>query len=102
MKVQIFIGTDRIGEADLFVIDETMGVVGGQVISFPPYEKYRYRVRQETDTKGGVNIESFPFTIVSETGSLIQSQGGITLIDSYEFGEFSVEISGMDLSNLQI
>ncbi|MER3465632.1 MAG: hypothetical protein C4329_15685, partial [Chitinophagaceae bacterium] len=71
MKAQIFIGFDRIGETNLNIIDETMGVLGGQVTSFPEYEKYRFRVQQETESKGGANVEEFPFSIVTKKGSVL-------------------------------
>jgi hypothetical protein len=99
LKVQIFIDKDRIGEANLNVIDEFMGVLGGQVTFFPEYEKYRSLVQRETFSKGGVNVDDLPFSIVSEKGSVLQAKGGVMLIDSPEFDEFSVEIAGVDLSN---
>ena len=102
MRVLIFIDTDRIGEADLTFIDESMGVLGGQMTAFPEYEKYRVHIQKKTSSKGGANVEDFPFNIVSEKDSVLQAQGGVTLIDSPEFGEFSVEVAGVDLSNLHV
>jgi len=102
MKAEIFIDKDRIGKTDLNIIDESMGVLRGQVTALPDYEKYRSRVQQETDSKGGANVEIFPFRIVSGEGSVLQAQGGITLIDSPEFVEFFVEVAGIDLSGLHV
>ena len=102
MKAQIFIGGERIGEANLNVVDESMGVLSGQVTASPEYEKYRSRVQQETEFKGGANIEMFPFSIVNEKGSVLQAQGGITLIDSPQYGEFSIEVAGVDVLNFNV
>jgi hypothetical protein len=102
MKAQIFIGSDKIGETYLNVIDESMGVLGGQVTASPEYEKYRFCVQQETESKGGANVEVFPFSIVTEKGSNLQAKGGITLIDSPQYDEFSVEVAGVDLLNLNV
>jgi hypothetical protein len=102
MKAQIFIGSDRIGETFLSVIDESMGVLSGQVTASPEYEKYRFRIQQETESKGGANAELFPFRIVTEKGLILQAQGGITFIDSPQYDEFSVEVAGVDLLNLNV
>ncbi len=100
MKAQIFIDTDIIGVAELSIIDESMGVLGGQVFAFPAYQKYRLRVQQETDSKGGANSEDFPLIIINEKGFVLKAQGGVMLIDSSEFDELSVEVSGVNLSEL--
>ena len=102
MKAQVFIGSDKIGETYLNVIDESMGVMAGQVNAFPEYEKYRFRIQQETESKGGANVEVFPISIVTEKGSNLQAQGGITLIDSPQYGEFSIEVAGVDLLNFNV
>ena len=68
--------------------------------AYPEYEKYCFRVQQETESKGGANVEVFPLIVVTEKGSKLQAQGGITLIDSPRFDEFSVEVAGVDLSNI--
>ena len=102
MKAQIFIDTDRIGEVELTIIDESMGVLGGQVIVLPNYQKYRLRVQQETNSKGGANSEDFPLRLINEKGFVLKAQGGVMLIDSPEFEELSVEVSGVNLSELQM
>ncbi|KAB7732794.1 hypothetical protein F5984_02255 [Rudanella paleaurantiibacter] len=100
IRAQVFIDKDRIGEANLNVIDEYMGVLGGSMTASPEYKKYRMRVQAITISKGGANSEVFPFSIVIENGVVLQSIGGVTLIDSPQFGEFYVEIAGVDLLNL--
>ena len=67
-----------------------------------PQQSSCFRVQQETESKGGANVEMFPFSIVIEKGAVLQAQGGITLIDSPQHDEFSVEVSGVDLSNLNV
>lgn len=99
MKAQIYVDSDKVGEADLQIIDISMGVVGGQVTASPLYSKYRTIVRQRTNSKGGANVTDLNFSVKTEGGSLINAEGGITLIDSLEFDEFTVEIAGVDLSN---
>lgn len=99
MKAQIFIGSDRIGETKLNVTDESMGVLVGQVSASAEYEKYRSRVQQETESRGGANVDVFSFIIVTEKGTVLQAQGGVTLIDSPQYDEFSIEVAGVDLLN---
>lgn len=100
MKAKKFIDKDRIGETDLHVIDKSMGVLSGQITALSAYENYRLVIQQETSSKGGANLSNFQFSIVTENGEVLQAQGGITLIDSFKFGELTIEVAGADLAKL--
>ena len=47
MKAFIYIDADKIGEVILEIIDESMGVIGGQLFNNENYEKYKYRIQQQ-------------------------------------------------------
>ena len=47
MKGYLYIETNRIGEINLEIIDESMGVIGGILITNSNYEKYQTSIQQQ-------------------------------------------------------
>ena len=40
MKAFLYIGNDKIGEVYFSIIDESMGCIGGDLITYDNYKKY--------------------------------------------------------------
>jgi hypothetical protein len=96
MKGFLYISDEKIGEIDLGIIDESMGVIGGELNVYPSYERYREAIQLLYETKGTANSEDFIFILILEDATVIRPQGGIGVTDSAEFNERVVEISGVD------
>ncbi|HTD41824.1 MAG TPA: hypothetical protein VK671_14440 [Mucilaginibacter sp.] len=95
MKGFIYIDDDLIGEADFKIIDESMGVVGGELIPHHSYEKYKNRIRTLYEQKGIANSNDFNFKIVLND-IVLEPKGGIGITDSVEFEEIYVEAAGLN------
>lgn len=98
MKCFLYIDNDKIGEVDFEVIDESMGVIWGDLIPNENYRKYKLTIQQDFELKGISNVEDFNFRITLENGTELNPAGGIGVIDSVEFNELKVESAGLDLS----
>jgi hypothetical protein len=98
MKGSLFIDDIKIGEADLKVIDRSMGGIGGILDPFPEYTMYREQIQRLFDQKGIANVEDFNFRIVLEGGIQIEAEGGIGVTDSRDYpDEIYVESAGVDV-----
>ena len=100
MKAFIYIGDDRIGEAELSATDESMGAIGGPFKAWSAYEKYRASVQRHTDEKGISNSDDLPYRIVLANGSGLQPQGGIGITDIKDLEEIYVESAGLDAATI--
>jgi hypothetical protein len=96
MKGFIYIDEDIIGEADFGTIDVSMGAIGGELIPYNSYEKYRIRIQSLYQQKGIANSDDFNFKI-SLNDVILEPQGGIAITNSPEFNEIYVEAAGLDL-----
>jgi len=96
MKGTVFIDNEEIGFADFRVIDESMGVIQGELSPTENYIKYKKQIRELFDRKGIANIEDFNFKIVLEDSTILEPEGGIGITDSSGFDEILVESAGVD------
>jgi hypothetical protein len=94
----IFINEDIIGEADFKVTDGSMGVIGGEMVAYDLYNKYRLDIQKSYESKGIANVEDFNFRI-NIAGRFIDHQGGIGITDCPGFKPY-VESAGNDLNEL--
>lgn len=101
MKGYLFIEDEKVGEVSFSVIDESMGVVGGNLIENDNYKKYQSSIQQHFEEKGISNFSNFNFRITLEDKTELKSEGGIGISDSVEFDEIYVESAGNDLSILR-
>ncbi|NRF38036.1 hypothetical protein [Pedobacter foliorum] len=97
----LYIDDDKIGEVDFKVTDESMGGIGGNLISNENYRKYQQIIQQHCTRCGISNIDNFNFRIVLEDNTELIPQGGIGVTDLVEFDEVYVESVGLDLSMLK-
>ena len=102
MKVFIFIGQEKIGEADFAVTDESMGAVGGNFLPCENYKKYQETIQKQFDENGLSNSNDFEFRIILQDGSELKPDGGIGITDSKESEEIYVESAGNNLEHFVI
>jgi hypothetical protein len=100
MKGFLYISDEKVGETDLGVIDEGMGVIGGELNVYPSYEKFRKTIQLLYENKGTANSGDFEFIVVLEDDTVIQPKGGIGVTDSAEFNERTIEIAGVDWDSM--
>lgn len=98
MKSFLYIDNEKIGEVDFEIIDESMGVIWGDLKPNENYRKYQPTIRQHFELRGISNVEDFNFRITLENNTELKPEGGIGVIDSLEFDELKVESAGLDLS----
>lgn len=94
----IYIDSDKIGEVDFEIIDETMGSIGGQLIANDNYKKYQSIIQSHCDKKGIANITDFNLKILLANNTKLSPQGGIGITDIKDFEEIYVEVAGLDLT----
>jgi hypothetical protein len=101
MKGFLYIDNDKIGEVDFKVIDESMGGIGGDLITNDNYKKYQQVIQQHYERQGVSNTNNFNFRIILEDNIELIPQGGIGITDCAVFDEIYVESAGLDLSILK-
>jgi|CXWL01.1.fsa_nt_gi hypothetical protein len=97
---QVFIGDNLIGEVNFTIIDESMGVIGGDMIPDMNYEKYQPIIQEHYERNGISNIHDFSFRIILDSIEL-KPEGGIGITDSKEFNEIFVQSGGLDQITLE-
>ncbi|SFI48229.1 hypothetical protein [Halpernia frigidisoli] len=100
MEGKIFIDVYEIGNVDFKIIDENMGVIGGDFLSIHNYDKFKSKVQNFTEKNGNANSADFNFEILIKNIEL-NPIGGITLLDSKEFDEMYLDAAGLDLRELE-
>ena len=101
MKGDLYIDEIQIGEFFFSIIDESMGVIGGDLIKNDNYIKYQPYIQQHFEEKGISNMDNFNFRIFINNDIELKPEGGIGVTDSAEFDEIYVESAGNDLSIFQ-
>src|SRR5438045_4171674 len=95
MKGYLLINDEQVGYVELKIIDESMGVIGGNVIPLPAYARYKAQIQDLFETKGIANIHDFDFSF-EINGEKVKAEGRIGLIDSAEFNEIEVAVAGVN------
>ena len=91
----LFIDDILIGEINLKVIDQSMGVIGGLLNPLSTYNQFRFRLQECYREKGIANALDFNF-ILKINGNKVEVEGGIGITDSHDFvDEIEVGISGV-------
>ena len=96
MKGFLYIDDDLLGEADFKIIDESMGVIGGDFVPNGNYNKYRPIIQKQCDQNGISNVTDFHYRIVLADNTELNPAGGIGITDFEEFDEIYVESAGLD------
>ncbi|MFY7732259.1 MAG: hypothetical protein ACOVSR_02165 [Bacteroidia bacterium] len=100
MKGILYIDSDNIGEVSFSIIDESMGVIGGNLIANDSYKKYQPTIQQHFEKQGISNIDNLNFRIVLADNSELKPEGGICITDSANFDEIYVESAGLDTETM--
>jgi hypothetical protein len=100
MTGNLFIDSVQIGQADFAVIDESMGVIGGELNCSLAYESFRNDIQKLCENKGIANIENFPFSVWIEGKIKLTPAGGIGVTDLTGFDKIYVEVCGLNEQQL--
>ena len=101
MTGNLFIDSVQIGQVDFTVIDETMGVIGGQLNCFSTYESFRADIQRLSENKGIANSEDFSFSVRVDDNIKLTPEGGIGVTDLIGFDEIYVEVGGLNEQELK-
>lgn len=101
MKGLVYIGKDLIGHSDLRIIDESMGVISGELETTTLYHQYQFKIQEHCNEKGISNSQDFPYRMLMNEKEL-QPEGGIGITDIPGLAEISVEAGGLDLDTMEI
>jgi len=101
MKCLIFIEEIEIGEANLEVIDETMGAIGGILVPFPAYQKFQHLVQDQCELKGVSNITDFNYKISTGDKLDLYPIGGIGITDMKGIDEIYIECARLNLNKIK-
>ncbi|QKJ28317.1 hypothetical protein HQ865_00595 [Mucilaginibacter mali] len=96
MKGDIYIDTDLVGHADLKIIDQSMGAIGGWLIPNPLYERYRQRIQDLYKVQGIACSQDLNFKVMIGYITL-EPAGGVGITDAAAFDEIYVEVAGLNL-----
>lgn len=100
MKCFVFIDAERIGEANLVVTDESMGAIGGILISNGAYLKFQAFIQDQCDQKGISNISDFNYRIALLENIDLDPEGGIGITDIDGISEIYIESAGLNENQL--
>ena len=96
MKCFIYIDAVKIGGADLSVIDESMGVIGGEFIPSGAYNKFQSLIQDQCEHKGISNLSDFNYRIAIANHIDLNPEGGIGITDLRDFDEIYIECAGLN------
>jgi hypothetical protein len=102
MKGRVYIDNVVIGEFDIIIIDESMGVIGGQLITNENYNNYKLSIQKICDLKGISNVTDFNFKVLLSDNIELNPEGGIGVIDMKDFDEIEIQLGGIDLSLINL
>ena len=100
MKCSIFINNEKIDEANLVIIDESMGAIGGVFIPNDAYLKFQTLVQDQCDKKGISNISDFNYRISLPENIDVDPAGGIGITDVQGVSEIYVDSAGLNEDQL--
>jgi len=95
MKGYINIDDERIGEVDFMVTDEKMGCIGGPLVPYPAYDKFKIKIQLICENKGIANVDDFNFSAFLGDEIILNPEGGIGITDIRDFDEIIVECNGI-------
>ncbi|MEO6963128.1 MAG: hypothetical protein ABIY90_14225 [Puia sp.] len=74
----LLLENEHLGEIDFKVIDESMGVVGGDFVPYLAYYKWQKQIQSLYLTKGIANVDDFDFEVMID-GKIVEPMGGLVL-----------------------
>ena len=102
MKANLLIDKTEIGNIDLEIIDEFMGVLSGMLNPNKNYNEFKELIMNQFDEKGISNVNDFHYKLILENGYELNPEGGIGVTHSREFiDEIFVETAGNNLEKIK-
>ena len=102
MKAKLFIENILIGNLELIISDEFMGVLSGELMPNENYNKFQKDIFNHFDKKGISNITDFNYRIILENDYELNPEGGIGIIHSRDYlNEIFVETSGNNIEEIK-
>lgn len=96
MTAILFIDNFDLGQVEFKIIDESMGVIGGQLICNSTYSNFRNDIQNLSEQKGIANSEDFAFSVWLDSKIKLVPEGGIGVTDLKDFEEVYVEAAGLE------
>jgi hypothetical protein len=101
MKTELYIDSIVIGTLVLRILDESMGVVGGQLIPNENYKNFREDIQENCAEKGISNSDNFNFKTKTMIGKELMAEGGIGVTDIKEFDGIEIEVCGLNSETIE-
>jgi hypothetical protein len=101
MKADVYIDNDKIGEVNFSITDNSMGAIGGKLVSNNNYQKYKQTIQQHCNKKGISNIDDYNYKILLADNSELKPSGGIGITDLKAIEEIYVESAGLDVAAIE-
>ncbi|QPH38934.1 hypothetical protein [Pedobacter endophyticus] len=98
----IVIDEIAIGEANLQVIDEAMGVIGGRFVPFHADQKFQHVIQVQCEMKRVSNINDFNYKIRTGDNVDLHPSGGVGITDLKGINEIYIESAGINLKQIKI
>lgn len=101
MKGYLFLNQLELGEINFKVIDEGMGVIGGNLKPSQNYYEHQKNIQMSYDRKGIANSNDFDFSVRIDEFGVLTAEGGIGVTDMKGFNEIYIEVSGLNHEIIQ-
>ena len=96
VTANLFIDDSELGLVQFKIIDESMGVIGGQLIYNSTYLNFRNDIQKASGFKGVANSDDFEFSVWINNKIKLIPEGGIGVTDLDGFDEVYVEVGGLN------
>ena len=96
VTANLFIGDSDLGLVQFKIIDERMGVIGGQLIYNSTYSNFRNDIQKISEFKGVANSDDFDFSVWLNNKIKVVPEGGIGVTDLKEYDEVYIEVGGLN------
>ena len=100
-EINVFIDNDNIGYVRVIGVDDSMGVIVGELFPNGVYEKYKSAIKKISNEKGIANVDDFNFQISIDGTFISDPIGGIGISHIQEFeDEIHFEAGGVDRNTI--
>jgi hypothetical protein len=96
----LILNSSTLGEITFEVMDETMGVIGGNLIPLKNYYEYQEKIQSICASKGIANTDDFNFIIRVEGLGDLAPIGGIGVTDVSGFDDIYVDVGGLPVDTI--
>jgi hypothetical protein len=103
MKVTLLTKHIRLGDFEVKILDESMGVVGGLLHPTKAYlEEYQSLFREHLVRADFKRLAQLQLKAITQQGEELKPEGGIVITDVAEYAnEITVEVCGLDREEIK-